>query len=297
MLITGECTGGRLARAKAGIMAQVMPDNPALRERLSETFNSVADTYHRARPDYPDELFTELIESAGLRPGSDLLEIGCATGKATQALAGRGYRITCVEPGAELAAAARRNLAGHDDVRIVTGKFESFRPPAGQLFDLVYAATAWHWIDPSRRCRLAWRCLRPGGHLAIWSALHVVPGDGDPFFADIQEIYDEIGEGTPDGWVFPRPGELDDSAAELTASGLLRIVKVRQFDWEVVYDAAGYIELLDTFSGHMSMSQRQRDRLYGEIRRRLAIRTDGLLRRHWGAALTIARRQEPQAGA
>jgi len=34
----------------------------------------------------------------------------------------------------------------------------------------------------------------------------------------------------------------------------------------------------------------QRDRLYGEIRRRLAERPDGRLRRHWGAVLNVARR-------
>jgi SAM-dependent methyltransferase len=278
-------------------MGQVIPDDPAAREHLSETFNSVAETYHRARPDYPDELFTELIEAAGLRPGSDLLEIGCATGKATQALARHGYGITCVEQGAELAAAARRNLAGYDDVRVVTGKFESWQPPAGRRFDLVYAATAWHWIDPWQRCRLAWQCLRPSGHLAIWSAGHVLPDGGDPFFAELQEVYDEIGEGLPATWTSPRPGDLDDNVAELTASGLFSIVRVRHFDWEMTYDAAGYIELLDTFSGHLAMEQWQRDRLYGEIRRRLAARPDGLLRRHWGAALTVARRQEPQVGA
>jgi SAM-dependent methyltransferase len=278
-------------------MGQVIPEDPKLREHLRETFNSTAETYHRARPDYPDELFGEVIETANLRPGSDLLEIGCATGKATQALARRGYQITCVELGAELAATARRNLAGHDNVRVVTGKFESWRPQGGQRFDLVYAATAWHWIDPEQRCRLAWQWLRPGGYLALWSALHVLPDGGDPFFAEIQEIYDEIGEGVPDAWVFPRPGELDDNADELAASGLFSVVKVRHFDWEISYSAAGYIELLETFSGHMAMAQWQRDRLYGEIRRRLATRPDGLVRRHWGAALTIARRQEPQARA
>jgi len=34
----------------------------------------------------------------------------------------------------------------------------------------------------------------------------------------------------------------------------------------------------------------QRDRLYGEIRRRLAARPGGRLRRHWGAVLHVARR-------
>jgi hypothetical protein len=48
--------------------------------------------------------------------------------------------------------------------------------------------------------------------------------------------------------------------------------------------------LLDTFSGHIAMADWQRDRLYGEIRRRLAARPDGQLRRHWGAVLHVARR-------
>jgi hypothetical protein len=41
------------------------------------------------------------------------------------------------------------------------------------------------------------------------------------------------------------------------------------------------------------MADWQRERLYGEIRRRLAERPDRTLRRHWGAALHVARRREP----
>jgi hypothetical protein len=33
------------------------------------------------------------------------------------------------------------------------------------------------------------------------------------------------------------------------------------------------------------------DQRYGEIRRRLAARPGGLLRRHWGAAMNVARRR------
>jgi len=38
------------------------------------------------------------------------------------------------------------------------------------------------------------------------------------------------------------------------------------------------------------MTQWQRDHLYDGIRRLLAQRPDGRLRRHWGAALHVARR-------
>ncbi len=63
-----------------------------------------------------------------------------------------------------------------------------------------------------------------------------------------------------------------------------------QFDWEVTYDAESYIDLLETFSGHIAMQPWQRERLYAEIRRRLAERPGGRVRRHWGAALHVARR-------
>jgi SAM-dependent methyltransferase len=228
---------------------------------------------------------------AALDAGDRLLEIGCASGKATVELARRGFRITCVELGSALAAEARRNLAEFTDVQVINAPFESWQPPRERAFALVFAATAWQWLDPSVRYRKAWTLLRPGGHLAFWDATHVFPSGGDPFFREIQEVYDEIGEGLP-GALSPRPGELPASRAEVEASGLFDDVMVRHFDWETTYTSDEYIQLLDTFSGHIDMEAWQRSRLYGEIRRRLAERTDGLLRRHWGAVLHVARRGE-----
>jgi len=264
------------------------PDEDRL--RLRQTFNQAAGSYQQVRPDYPAELFDELVAVAGLTRGDHLLELGCGPGKATVPLARRGFRITCVELGPELAAAARRNLAGLD-AEVVEGRFEEWQPRAGERFDLVYAATAWHWIDPAVRYRRAWQVLRPGGHLAFWSALHVLPGGGDPFFREIQEVYDEIGEGQPPGEGSPRPGELREQGAEIEASGLFEVSAVRHFDWERVYDAESYVALLRTFSGHIAMEQWQQDRLYGEIRRRLARRPGRSVRRHWGAVLHVARRR------
>lgn len=103
-------------------------------------------------------------------------------------------------------------------------------------------------------------------------------------------MYDEIGEGLPSDAVFPRPGELRSYEGEIAASELFDLVHVRHFDWARRYDAQQYIALLETFSGHILMAGWQRDRLYGEIRSRLAKRPDGMLRRHWGAALHVARR-------
>jgi SAM-dependent methyltransferase len=265
----------------------VMWPDPADRERLAATFDDAAALYQRARPEYPPTLYERLIEATRLTPPSRLLEVGCATGKATLPLARLGFRFTALEPGPSLAAAARTNLDDYD-VEVIETRFEGWEPDEAR-FDLVFAATAWHWVEPSVRYSKAAAALRPGGYLALWAATHVFPDDGDRFFEEIQDVYEEIGEGLPSAWVTARPGELPDDIHEIEASGYFEVVEVRQYDWETVHDAESYIELLNTFSGHLAMAPWQRDRLYGEIRRRLAERTDGRLRRHWGSVLHIAR--------
>lgn len=264
------------------------------REQLRQTFGQAAERYDRARPEYPEALFDDLVALAGLTPGDRLIEVGCATGKATRPLARRGFRITCVELGAELAAVARQNLAGLE-VEIVRSQFEDWQPPDPASADpasLVYAATAWHWVDPAVRYQRAWQALRPGGHLALWAAEHVFPEGGDTFFEELDDIYDEIGEGDPPGRLRLRPGELPDQRADIEASGLFEVTAVRHYDWEQVYSAEEYIELLSTFSGHIAMAEWKRQRLFGEVRRRLALRRDHSLRRGWGTVLHVAQRKD-----
>jgi len=258
------------------------------RRHLAATFDRAGELYQRARPEYPRALYDHLLQVTQPLPGARLLEIGCATGKATLPLARRGFRITCIEPGAALAAAARTNLAGFE-VEVVQARFEDWVPAGGPVA-MVFAATAWHWVNPTVRYRKAAEVMEPRGYLALWGAGHVFPYDGDPFFEDLQEVYDEIGESLPPGATLPRPQELDDDRDEIEASGLFEVIDIKQYNWETVYDADGYIDLLNTFSGHIAMQDWQRDRLYGEIRRRLAARPDGRLRRHWGGVLHIARR-------
>lgn len=257
---------------------------------LRLTFDRVPELYHRARTRYPDALWERLAELTGLGEGTEVLELGPASGVATEELARRGATVTAVELGANLAAAARLNLARYPNVSIVTGSFDDWEPPAWDAFDLVMAASCWHWMEAQTKYQRAARHLRPGGHLAFWSATHVIPEGGDPIFREIQDVYDEIGEGMPGGWVETRPGAIAERRDEIRASGDFEVVAVDQFDWEHVYDADGYIDVLATFSGHIVMRPDQWDRLTGELRRRLAARPDGMLRRHYGAALHVARR-------
>lgn len=157
---------------------------------LRTTFDRAAASYHDARPAYPDALYADLLTLTGLRPPARLLEVGCGPGKATPPLARRGFPITAVELGPALTDEARRRLAPFPRVSVVNSSFEDWEPPPGVRFDLVYAATAWHWLDPRTRYAKAAALLAPGGRLAVWGAEHAFPAGFDPFFSQIQRVYD-----------------------------------------------------------------------------------------------------------
>jgi SAM-dependent methyltransferase len=260
--------------------------------RLRATFDDAAFLYQRARPDYPEELYADLIAITGVEPSSArLLEVGCGPGKATPPLARMGFRITAIELGVMLAEQARRNLAAFPGVSVITSSFEDWPPPAATRFDLIYAATAWKWVDPRVKYAKAAALLAPGGHVAVWDAKHAFPADFDPFFAEIQQVYDEIGEGDDAVWPPPLPADdPDPTAGEFAAAKQFTVVGTRRYVWARRYTADEYIALLNTFSGHIAMAAANRDHLYAEIRRRLAARPDGRLTRHWLVVLTVARR-------
>jgi SAM-dependent methyltransferase len=265
------------------------------RERLRATFDTVASTYQDARPDYPAELYTDLLAMTTIEPSTlesaRLLEIGCGPGKATLPLARMGFQITAIELGQALAEEARRRLREYPQVSVITSPFETWQPSTDAPFDLIYAATAWRWVDSEVKYAKAAALLRPTGHVAVWDAQHAFPADADPFFGEIQEVYNEIGEPHDGPWPPPLPeDEPNPIAAEFEASGHFDLIETRRYVWGRRYSADEYIALLNTFSGHIAMEPAQRDHLYSEIRRRLAIRPTPHLTRHWLAILTIARR-------
>jgi SAM-dependent methyltransferase len=261
------------------------------RRHLKTTFNQDAENYDRARPRYPEILFDDLGAMTRMGAGATLLEVGCGTGRATLPLAERGYRIVCVELGENLAEVAQRNLAAYPDVRVAVSPFEEW-DAGSERFDAVFAAQAWHWLDPDVRYRKAWEVLKPGGWLATLDAEHAFPRDTDPFFFEIQKVYDEISQDKPwhDGWPPPLPEEVGDMREEIEGSGLFGEFQSRRYVWDVMYTADEYIDLLNSFSDHIASEPEQREYLYEKVRELIGARDDPRVRRHWLAILNVARR-------
>ena len=69
--------------------------------------------------------------------------------------------------------------------------------------------------------------LPRGGHLAVWAADHAFPAGFDPFFTEIQKVYDALGEGDV----------IDASSVAATAALLQRRFQRGEPDDELVLSA------------------------------------------------------------
>jgi SAM-dependent methyltransferase len=264
------------------------------REYLRSTFEEVPELYDSARPVYPATLFDDLAVLADIPDTARILEIGCGTGQATLALAERGYRVTCVELGAQLAAIARHKLSVFTEVEVINADFETWQAPQEE-FDAVVAFTSFHWLDPARRFARVASLLREGGALAVVETEHVLPLDGDAIFVEMQEDYDAVlPDVQADG---PRhPDAVGDLCDEIEASGFFLNALSRRYLWDVIYTADAFAAVLETYSPHRALDGATRKRLHDRLRSRIEARPEGTVRKTYLATLNLARSRRAASG-
>ena len=274
---------GRAAGGYGARMASPVNDS------LRGSFDADAALYDRVRPGYPPQLFDDLAELAGVGPGCRLLEVGAGTAKATLPLAERGCRIVAVELGANMAAVAARNLTGFPDVEVVVSAFETWPLPA-ERFDIVLAATAWHWLDPALRVAKVADALHPGGALAVVETHHIAGGTTD-FFADVQDCYDRWAPAsTQPGFRLPTANEVPFHAADTGTSGRFAPAVFRRCEWELTYPTAGYLDVLMTYSNHRTLPETARTGLLGCTGNLIDKRYGGQITKRYLTQLWVTRR-------
>ena len=253
-----------------------------------EHFDLTAEVHDRARQEYPSELFDALVELSDVPEGGRVLEIGCGTGKATVPLAERGYAITAVELGPSLAAVARRNLARFPKVSVQVSAFEEWPLPR-EPFDLVMAATMWHWLEPATAIEKVARAVRPGGALAIFSYTHVAGGT-EQFFIDVQECYEHWDPGTSPGFRLTAARDIAPDTAAIDASGFFEACAHRRFEWSRTYTTELYMDVLHTYAANLAMPEADRDGLFACIEQVLSTRYGGVIEKAYLCDLIVARR-------
>jgi len=153
-------------------------------------------------------------------------------------------------------------------------------------FDVVTAATSFHWLDPETAYPKAASLLRPTGSLALLWNNHV---DGElGYFAASQEVYARIAPDLFAKDTAARGIDRTARATEIDASGCFGDVQVRVTAWEADYSAARYLELLSTYSDHLALDADTRRRLFAELAALIHSRFRGRVQKHYETIVYVA---------
>lgn len=251
------------------------------------TFDNEAELYHAVRPNYPEELFETLITDTKLDKNARLLEIGPGTGQATKPLAEHGYHITAIELGENLFRVAKEKLAEFSNVELILGDYETIELPENS-FDLVYAATAFHWLMPETQFQKTHRLLREGGHLAIIETKHVSDEKGDRFFNTSQMIYERYA--VSNNYSKPKMQKTAELEPFEVGEKLFELVAYNKFPLEITYSTDEFINLLRTYSPVIARPKKNRELFLEAMKDLVEQEFDGRLTKNYAMTLTIARK-------
>jgi SAM-dependent methyltransferase len=236
------------------------------------------------------ELVNDIVALSGIPDDGRILEIGCGTGQATVPFAERGYWMTCLDIGEDLASIAAEKCRCHRRVTIQVEAFEDWQ--AGEdRYDIVMSATAFHWIAPEVGYTKAASVLKDSGCIALfWNLPPEQPYAG--FFREVQAVYREIVPEWGDPTDRPSTDErIEATEASINNTGLFEPVQVRRYPWARDYTTEEYIRLLNTYSDHRSLDEGKRSRLFDRIGDLADGAYGGVVTRPYLAVLHIARKK------
>ena len=231
----------------------------------SSVFKSIIADYEAARPGYPDALFRDILAFSSPTQGTNILEIGAGPGQASEYFTHEGFQLTALEISQEQVDYLEYKYADHPNFRAVCSRFEDFSATDG-AFDIVFSATAFHWIAPEVGYPNAYRLLRRGGVLAVFWHLASIIEPQTEMLQQIRAIYRAVAPELDD--------YLDGDAAE--ALHQLRLSQIatdhlfqnpvsRVYRWDDVYTTQRYLQLMNSYSDFHSISPGKREAILSQV--------------------------------
>lgn len=234
---------------------------------LEWTFDTVANRYEKLRPGYTDELYKTIFDYIPVDPSSDVVEVGIGGGQATLPILQTGCNLTAIEYGENFSKLCKEKFKGYKNFSVITGKFENVSFSDSE-YDLVYSASAFHWIPEDIGYSKVYDMLKRGGAFARF-ANHPYRDKGNPVLSEeIDKLYSK--------YYYPYYGKDNKSVKEYSEEeAIQRSLIAEKYGFEDIryamfyrtrtFSAKEYIELLGTYSDHIAIDETIRTEFFSKI--------------------------------
>lgn len=217
-----------------------------------QIFNFDVQAYDDARPEYPNELINDILSYSGVKEGCRILEIGIGTGQATRPFLDTGSSLVAIDIGDKLIDYVTQKYCFYENFQAVCGDFLDF-DFSNRQFDLIFCATAFHWLSLDSAYKKIMKLLNPNGTVALfWN--HPFPNRVlDPSNLVSQMVYKEL---RPESKAAPEFSEQQclRRYSELKQYGFFDVC-FKLYHRTRTLTSDEYISLIRTYSDHRKLPQ------------------------------------------
>ena len=248
---------------------------------LGWTFDTAVSNYDKMRPGYVDEIYQAIFKYVPIDENSNVVEVGSGSGQATLPILKTGCKLTAVEYGENFSELLKSKFKVFPKFSVITGKFEEVSLEE-DAFDLIFSATAFHWVPEKEGYEKVYRMLKKGGAFARFANRPRNCQNEPELGEEIQALYNEyynkqhnIKSGTKKWFT-----EEDAKAISLIPEKYgFTDIKYYLFYRERVFTASEYTKLLGTYSDHIAIEENIRKEFFSKI--------EDAINRH-GGTITIS---------
>ena len=226
------------------------------------TFDTEAEQYEKMRPGYVPALYEDIFSYIPINGASHVLEIGIGGGQAALPFLETGCSLTAVECGGNLADLCCRKFRKFSGFTVVTTRFEEFEQNA-HTYDLIYLASAFHWIPEAEGYTKVFNMLKNGGVFARFANHPFFDKGREELSKEIEKIYEVYMPGSH------APEEYGEEKVEKCALIAEKYgftdISYYLYRRTRTFTAREYIGLLGTYSDHIALEEHIRKDFFSDI--------------------------------
>ena len=230
---------------------------------LETTFNTVYLEYDKWRPTYPQELYNDIFAVKEISPLSNVLEIGIGTGQATLPILEIGCSLSAIELGDQLAEYTKEKFKKYEKFNVKNIAFQDFECPSNS-FDLIFSATAFHWIPEGIGYTKVFDMLKSGGVFARFANHPHKDKNRNGIHIVLENIYAKYMPGSLTGDEYNE--ENAKNIANIPSKYGFTEISYNLYHRTRTFTADEYTRLLGTYSDHIAIEETTRKELFDEIR-------------------------------